>query len=220
MDEKDIELLTFTLERGNARFKDYMREFEKTRRWSHQSIMDRIGTEGKLQSEGWLLKELSADGKRPVYRIRPQRILSVRLLAYALLKKTDYRHHVHPANDLLRLQNSIASLGKHGIEADEAVQTLVRLNVGFHASEGVREEAITEAAVLLAKTIAGELKDPESGFTMVIDYSPRNVESTTKELIGTTIAQGILSGLAQGKQYQSLADVLKGNKSSETSEKV
>jgi hypothetical protein len=169
LDEKEMEILGFTLEKFNeVRYSDFLNEFIDGRAWSRDSLVQRIGSKGSLQTKGWLEKNIPDGKTRPVYSIPSSKELSARLIIYGLSMKNDDECNI--ASPRLTYEEFV----KRKFDPS-ALKILQRLAVEVHSSTKVLEsDALIELCSKVVKDImkTAEADSEKLRFSLIIDYSP------------------------------------------------
>jgi hypothetical protein len=201
LDDKEIDILTFTLAKGRVHFKDYVSEFEDGRGWTHDSLMKRIGSEGTLQERSWLMKGFFEDRKWQVYYVPSEKTLQVRLLALALSRKTDLPSVKKRGATLEELEEVIPELENMGWDRKYVLGLLRRLNARLYCQNG-KVKIDWKALIQLVKPIVEASGGLETSFTMILNYSPTTPIGSlpmppTQYLIGNFIVDSILKNLTK-----------------------
>lgn len=207
LDDQEIQIVAFTLSRGECRFSDYITEFQNKKSWSHESIIKRIGTKGSLQSKGWISKKLSEEKKRPIYFVPSQKALQSRLLAYALNKEVAGVYHNQIRISIKELDAFYQNISKFDFTKYELNRILEGIAIDVHAKSKIKSDvSILGLSVLLARrimTLQGKSLE-DSGFMIVIDFSPKDgplrvITPTFEALLGK-----MFMGFLKDKRWQKL----------------
>jgi hypothetical protein len=196
LDEKEISLLSYTLTKGRVRFTEYVKEFEQMRGWSHESLVQRIGSKGRLQKDGWLTKSTQEGESRQSYSIPQEKALYVRLISFSLSGTTDRKYAYSCIFNLTDIPEIASACSRLGYKEKEVKDLLHRLQVTVLSDR--TDELYWPALMHFLRMILKDADRWNSGFTLIIDYDPRRTYGMITDLGGLFIQNAIIEGLKKG----------------------